>query len=130
MGRDLACHAELIKLARALDTTLDGVAFARSLDRDDIRRLRERIVAALYAEHRAAFRRVAAITKLLPTPLNVRIALRAFPPLLAARVAGEMAPERAAELANRMPIEYLAQACVYLDPWLAAPLINRIHPDR
>ena len=130
MVRDLAWQAELVKLARALDTTPDRVAFARSLDHGDIRRLRERVVAALYDEHRAAFRRVAAITKLLPTSLNVRIALRAFPPLLAARVAGEMGPERAAELVNRMPIEYLAQACVYLDPPRAAPLINRIHPDR
>lgn len=130
MGRDLAREAELVKLARALDTTPEGVTFARSLDPDDIRRLRERIVAALYDEHRAAFRRVAAITRLLPTPLNVRIALRAFPPLLAARVAGEMGPDRAAELANRMPVEYLAQTCVYLDPPLAAPLISRIHPDR
>ena len=29
--------------------------------------------------------------------------------MLAARVAGEMPPERAAELANRMPVEYLAE---------------------
>src|SRR5438093_2162544 len=105
MGPDLATQAELVKLARALNTTPDHVAFAKSLSRDDIRRLRERVVAALYDEHSSAFRRVAMITRLLPTPLNVRIALRAFPPLLAARVAGEMAPDRAAELANRMPIE-------------------------
>ena len=130
MVRDLAWQAELVKLARALDTTPDRVAFARSLDHDDIRRLRERVVAALYDEHRAAFRRIAAITRRLPTRLNVRIALRAFPPLLAARVAGEMGPERAAELANRMPVEYLAQVCVYLDPTLAVPLVGHVHPDR
>ncbi|HCT78393.1 MAG TPA: hypothetical protein DGT23_17815 [Micromonosporaceae bacterium] len=130
MGHDLATEAELVKLAWALGTTPDGVAFAGSLGRDDIRRLRERVVAALYDEHRTAFRRVAAITRVLPTPLNVRIALRAFSPLLAARVAGEMAPDRAAELANRMPIEYLAEGCLHLDPRRAAPLISRIHPDR
>ena len=93
MGRDVAARVELAKLARALGTTPEGVSFAGSLDHDDIRRLRERVVAALYDEHRAAFQRVAAITRILPTPVNVRIALRAFPPLLAARVAGEMAPE-------------------------------------
>ena len=128
--QDLATEAELVKLAWALDTTPEGVAFARSMDHRDIRRLRERVVAVLYDEHRAAFRRVAAITRLLPIPVNVRIALRAFPPLLTTRIASEMAPDQAAELANRMPIEYLAEACLHLDPRRAAPLICRIKPDR
>jgi hypothetical protein len=130
MGPDLAAQAELIKLARALNTTPAGVAFAKSLDYSDIRRLRERVSAALYDVHRVAFRRIAAITRVLPTPVNVRITLRAFSPLLAARVAGEMAPERAAELANRMPIEYLAEGCLHLDPRRAGPLIGQIQPDR
>ncbi|HEV8556285.1 MAG TPA: hypothetical protein VGR06_07810 [Actinophytocola sp.] len=130
MGRDLATQAELVKLARALDTTPDEVSFAGSLDHRDIRRLRERVVDALYEEHRATFGRIAMITRLLPTPLNVRITLRAFPPLLAARIAGEMAPDRAAELVNRMPIEYLADGCLHLEPRRAAPLISHIHPDR
>lgn len=130
MGDDLATRAELVKLARALGTTPDGVAFAATLDPLDIRRLRERVVATLYDEHRAAFRRVAVITRTLPTSVNVRIALRAFTPLLAARVAGEMPPDRAAELADRMPVEYLATACVHLDPRRAAPLVSRVSPDR
>jgi hypothetical protein len=41
-----------------------------------------------------------------------------------------MAPDQAAELANRMPIEYLAEGCLHLDPRRAAPLIRRIKPDR
>ena len=130
MAPDLATRAELVKLARALGTTEDEVAFAADLPPATIRLVRERVVATLYDEHRAAFQRVAAITRLLPTAVNVRITLRAFPPLLAARVAGEMAPERAAELANRMPVEYLAEACVHLDPRRAAPLVHRVQGDR
>ncbi|HEX2130115.1 MAG TPA: hypothetical protein VHH15_01050 [Actinophytocola sp.] len=130
MARDLATKAELVKLARALHTTPEGVRFASSLGHDQVRRLRERVVAALYDEHRVAFQRVAAITRLLPTPVNVRITLRAFSPFLAARVAGEMAPERAAELANRMPVEYLAESTVHLDPRRAGPLVRRMDPDR
>lgn len=130
MGHDLATKAELVKLARALDTTPERVAFATSLDHADVRRLREQVVGVLYDEHRAAFQRVATITRLLPTPLNVRIALRAFSPLLAARIAGEMPAEKAAQLANRMPVEYLAESCVHLDPRRAAPLLVRIEPKR
>lgn len=123
-------RAELVKLARAMGTTTDEVAFAADLSWQDIRRVREQVVSTLYDEHRGAFQRVAAITRVLPTAVNVRIALRAFPPLLAARVAGEMPPERAAELANRMPVDYLAETCVHLDPRRAAPLIERIRPER
>lgn len=131
MGTDLATRAELVKLARALGTSdLSQVEFAAVLPHEDIRRVRERVVATLYDEHRAAFQRVAAITRVLPTAVNVRIALRAFPPLLAARVAGEMTPDRAAELADRMPVEYLAEVCVHLDPRRAAPLVQRIRPGR
>jgi hypothetical protein len=130
MGHDLATRAELVKLARALGTTPERVAFAAALDHDDIRRVRQRVMDALYDEHRAAYRRVAAITRVLPTPTNVRITLRAFPPLLAARIAGEMEPDRAAALANRMPVEYLADCCVHLDPRRAGPLISRVDHDR
>jgi hypothetical protein len=130
MGHDLATRAELVKLARALGTTTDAVAFMATLPHEDIRRVRERVVATLYDEHRAAFQRVATITRLLPTALNVRITLRAFPPLLAARVAGEMTPDRAAELANRMPVDYLASACVHLDPRRAPPIVRRVRTDR
>jgi hypothetical protein len=106
------------------------VAFAAELPAATIRRVRERVVATLYDEHKAAFQRVAAITRLLPTAVNVRITLRAFSPLLAARVAGEMPPDRAADLANRMPVEFLVESCVHLDPRRAAPLVQRVRADR
>lgn len=130
MGHDLATRAELVKLARALGTDPDEVQFAAELPHTTIRLVRERAVAMLYDEHKAAFRRVAMITRLLPTALNVRITLRAFPPLLAARVAGEMPPEKAAELANRMPVEYLAEASGHLDPRRAPALVHRVRSDR
>lgn len=130
MGHDLATRAELVKLARALGTTPEEVAFAAELPHTAIRLVRERVVATLYDEHKVAFQRVAMITRVLPTALNVRITLRAFTPMLAARVAGEMPPDKAAELANRMPVDYLAKACVHLDPRRAAPLVHRVRPDR
>ena len=130
MGHDLATRAELVKLAGALGTTTEEVAFAAGLPHTAIRRVRERVVATLYDEHRAAFQRVAMIARMLPTAVNVRIALRAFTPLLAARIASEMTPDRAAELANRMPVAYLAEACVHLDPRRAAPLVHRVHTQR
>lgn len=130
MGHDLATRAELVKLARALGTTPEELAFAAHLPHTAIRTVREHVVATLYDEHRAAFQRVATVTRLLPTGVNVRIALRAFPPLLAARIASEMPPEKAAELANRMPVEYLTEACAHLDPRRAGPLIHRVEEDR
>lgn len=129
MTHNLATQAELAKLARVLDTTPDRVAFAESLDHTVIRSLRDRIAAALYDEHRVGFRRIAMVARKLPTPLNIKITTRVFPPRLAARIASEMTPDRAAELANRMPVDYLAEGCLHLEPHRTAPLVSRIHPD-
>ncbi|TDV47806.1 hypothetical protein [Actinophytocola oryzae] len=130
MASDLATRVELVKLARVLGTTPEEVEFAAALPPATIRLVREHAVAALYDEHRAAFERVAMITRVLPTGVNVRIALRAFSPMLSARIASVMPPEKAAELANRMPVEYLTEACVHLDPRSAGPLIHRIEQAR
>ena len=133
--RDLPPHEEgwltaTFRLESIEGAAVDILTLGPEIEVVEPPELRERVVDALYAEHRATFGRIAMITRLLPTPLNVRITLRAFSPLLAARIAGEMAPDRAAELVNRMPIEYLADGCVHLEPRRAAPLISHIDPDR
>jgi hypothetical protein len=68
---------------------------------DDLRRLRERVSASLFDRHRAGFQRMAAASRLLPIGVLAKIAERTMPPMIAARIAAEMAPERAAELLRR-----------------------------
>lgn len=126
MSKDLAAKAELLKLARALNTEPDAVAFADSLDAAALHQLREAISGSLYDEHRGVYQRIAAASKLLPAPMTAKIAEHAFPPLISARVAAELGAERAADLASRLPVDYLADVCIGLDPRKVARIIERI----
>lgn len=126
MSKDLATRAELLKLARVLHTGVDGVAFAESLDAADIQELREGISGSLYDEHRDLYQRIAAASKLLPVQLTAKIAERAFPPVISAGVAAGLTPDRAADLAKRMRVGYLADVCVGLDPRKVAKIIEWI----
>lgn len=62
--------------------------------------------------------------------MTAKIAERALPPLVSARVAAELSSDRAAELAKRMSIGYLADVCVDLDPRKVEPIIKRIPAAR
>jgi hypothetical protein len=123
---DLQTRAELTKLARALGTAPERVEFLAGLPVEDLRRLRERVSAALFDRHRGGVQRMAAASRILPVGVLARIAERAMPPMLSARIAGEMAPERAAELATRLGAGYLAEVCVELDPRAAGPIVQRL----
>jgi hypothetical protein len=120
---DLVTRAELTKLARALGMPAERVGFLAGLPVEDLRVLRERVSAALFDRHRAGFQRMAAASRLLPMGVLAAIATRTMPPLLAARIAAEMPPGRAAELATTLDTPYLADVCVELDPRRAGPIV-------
>lgn len=130
MSHDLRTRAELVKLARLLDLDTGALAYLEPQGAADLKELREGISAALYDEHRGLYQRIAGASKLLPAALTAKIAERAFPPVISARVSAELPADRAADLAKRMPVSYLADVCVDLDPRKVKSIIERIPVDR
>lgn len=127
---DRATRAELEKLARILKTDIDSVAFLGHIDAARLRTLREGIVDALFARFRDTFARFARLSGLLPMAVSTRIAEHVLGPTLAARVAGEMPPAKAIELAMRLPDSFLADTCQQLDPRRADAMIAGFPVDR
>ena len=84
----------------------------------------------MFTAHGSALGRLAAASKLLPVRVVATIGERAFGPSLAARIAGLLDPDRAVEMADTMPIEFLADVAVELDPRRASAVISRIAPGR
>lgn len=115
MGR-LAVSAELLKLARVLGVEVSTLEALRVLDAPALRAFRERAQARLFDADEARLRRVAAASKLLPTPLIALIAEHVFGALLCARVAGLLAPDRAADVAQRLRSGFLADVTLEIDP--------------
>lgn len=130
MTSDLATRAELVKLARVLDTSVEGLAFLRSADSADIHELREGISAALHDKHRDLYQRIASASKLLPAALCVQVAERTFPPVISAKVAAEIGTDRIGEFAKRLSVAYMADVCTDIDPRRVPELLASVPVER
>jgi hypothetical protein len=123
-------HAEVLKLARLLGRDPERLDYLEQVPADDLRALRDQVTDVLFSANLSTLHRLAAASRLLPIRVVAAIGERAFGPLLAARIAGLLDPERAVEMANTMPIAFIADVAVELDPRRASAVIGRIPPER
>jgi hypothetical protein len=123
---DLQTRAELIKLSRALGAPEGAVAFLARLGHLELRQLTQAVSQALFNEHKAAFQRLADASRLLPASLVAKISELVFGPMLCARVAALMSPERATEIARKLRTKFLADVTMQLDPRSASELLAGI----
>ncbi len=130
MSNQLEVKAEILKLARLLRREPDALAYLEQVPAQDLRKLREQVTELLFTAQGPALSRLAAASRLLPIRVVATIGERAFGPLLAARIAGLLDPDRAVEMAETMPVPFLADVAVELDPRRASQIIARISPGR
>ncbi len=130
MNSTLEIRAEILKLARLLRREPDEFAYLEPIPAADLRQLREQVTELLFTAQGSALARLATASKVLPVRVVSTIGERAFGPVLAARIAGLLDPDRAVEMADTMPIEFLADVAVELDPRRASAVITRIAPAR
>lgn len=126
MNDTLARRAERVRLARLLDIGEHDLEYLDSLALPTLRALRERISARLFDQGRTVFEQVAAASRLLPVSLVAKLSEKVFGATLSARIAGFMPPERAIEVSARLPVEFLADVCLQLDPRRVAVLLRGI----
>ncbi|HVK26316.1 MAG TPA: hypothetical protein VM677_33615 [Actinokineospora sp.] len=119
----MTAAAEIVKLARLLGEKPERFEYLADLPVSDLRVLREKATDVLFDANRAVFERIAAASKLVPTAVTVGVAQKAFGPLLCARVAGVLEPERAVDIAGRLPVDFLADVAAELDPRRAAGVL-------
>ena len=123
---DLLTRAELVKLARVLGTEPAALAFLGEHEHLELRELTDRVSNALFDEHRAALRRIADASRLLPASLVAKMSELVFGPVLSARVAGLMPTDRAIEVASKLKTKFLADVTIQLDPRSASELLARM----
>jgi hypothetical protein len=126
----LESRAETLKLARLLDVPAERLSYLEGIPPADLRKLRELATDRLFDADGAALAKVASASRLLPAHVAATIGERAFGPLLCARIAGRLDPSRGAEMASRLPAEFLADVAVELDPRRAIEVITQIPTER
>ncbi len=118
--------AELERLARLLRCTTQEVHFLRRFSAVEIRLLRLAMADRLYSDHQTTYARIASASRLLPMRLTAPLAQRMLPPRVSAGVVASLPPAQAAEMAQRMSVEYVADVSSYLSPLLSEPVLVRL----
>ncbi|MCX6400671.1 MAG: hypothetical protein NTX33_12180 [Propionibacteriales bacterium] len=126
MSQRLESSAEVLKLARLLDIEPSTLGFLESVPPTELRALREGVTDLIFDAGAKSLKRVAAGAKLLPSPLVATIALKSFGALLCARAAGAVDPDKALDVAKRLPAGFLADVTIQLDPRRVAAIISRV----
>ncbi len=126
MTDQLRSKAEVMKLARLLGRPPEQLEYLELLAPQELRRLREQITDMLFAAHDATLERLASASRLLPVGLVATIGEHAFGPTLSAKVAALLDPDRAIDMAGKLPPDFLADIATEIDPRRASELIAGI----
>jgi hypothetical protein len=122
--------AERIKLGRLFGVAPKALDYLAPLDADQLRGLRQHLTDSLFDRTKASFQRVASASKLLPNGLVALIGEKVFGAMLCARVSGLLPPDRAYDIALKLPDAFLADVSVELDPRSAREVIARMPAKR
>jgi hypothetical protein len=126
----LQAHGEVLKVARLLQREPETLAYLEALSVSDLQELRERLTETVFDAHVGSLRRLAAASRLLPVGLSASMGESVFGALLSARLTGLLDPERAAQMAAKLPAPFLADVAVEMDPRRASEMIARIGADQ
>lgn len=118
--------AEQLKLERLLQVDEGSLGFVAEQEVVATRLFRQQLSEFYYQRHQDAFRRLAGLSKLLPTSASAKLALNLLGPVLAAGIACELPKDRAAKLAGRLPTDFLAKLSLYLEPSRAGGIIGAV----
>jgi len=118
------------KLAHALDVAPESLAMLDGLDAQDVRELRQQVSDAMFEAGRAAFERTAALSKMIPGGVAAKLTQAVLPPLVAARVAEVLDPDRAVDMVGRLPESYLAEVAMRMDATRAPHVVDAIPAER
>lgn len=127
---NLQLRAEILKLARLLGRPPEEFGYLQARPGGEVRQLREQVTELLFDSHLGRLGRLAAASRLLPVALVAQMGEKAFGPVLSARITGLLDPDKAVEVAARLPDAFLADVAVELDPRRASQVIARIPPQR
>lgn len=130
MSAALESRAQVLRLARLLDADPERLSGLEAAGPEALRRLRDQISDALFASGMAGLERAAALGGLLPAPLVSQLAQRALGPQLAARTAALLDADRAIDLAGHLPLAFLAELAVSIDPRRLREVIASLPVER
>lgn len=122
----LTARAEIVKLARVLDESEQRLEFLQDVPAADIRTLRDQATETLHSAHQSVLRKLVSASGIIPIPVLVTLAQKAFGPLLSAHLAGLLDGDRGVAVALKLPAPFLADVAAELDPRRARHILSEL----
>lgn len=122
----LETRAEITRLAALLRVSEAHLAFIAHHDLETLRALRNQITDRLFDADRGVLEAIAKAQRMVPGSISSKVAVKAFPPSLAARVAGVLGTDAAVDMARRVPVSYLADLAPHLDPRRVTAILAKL----
>lgn len=122
----LETRAEIARLAALLRVSEAHLAFIAHQDLETLRSLRDQVTDRLFDADRNVLEAIAKANSMVPGSVSSKIAVKAFPPSLAARVAGVLGTDKAIDMARRVPVTYLADLAPHLDPRRVTAILEKL----
>ncbi|HSX69256.1 hypothetical protein [Nocardioides sp.] len=122
-------RVEITRLASLLGCSEDALEMLAEQPAGVLKELRDRLTDRLFDANRDILLGLARTTKIVPGAVAAKIATAAFPPQLAARVAGVMETDAAVSLASRVPVTFLADLAPKLDPRRVTSILHQLPPQ-
>ena len=121
-------RVEITRLASLLGCSEESLAMLEGQSVEVLKELRGTLTDRIFDANRDILLGLAKTTKIVPGAVAAKIATKAFPPQLAARVAGVMETEAAVALAGRVPVDFLADLAPKLDPRRVTSILDKLPP--
>lgn len=119
---------EVQRIARLLAVDPADLEGLQAAALEDLRALRDQIAGKLFDEGTESWHKAAAVSGVVPPGLAAKLAQGALGPVLAARVTAQIDPRRAADIAAKMPAEFMADVAQSIDPRQVTDLVVHLPP--
>lgn len=129
MSDTQAHRSETLRLARVLGVESEELAFLQDALVADLAKVRAAVLDRLLERSRREFERAVALADKIPRALAAMLAQRAMGPVLGGRASALLSADMAADLAGRLPAEFLADVATHVDLRHVGPLIGGIPTD-
>jgi hypothetical protein len=128
MSAKLETHAEIVKIAHLLQLDPEELEYLAECEADTLSELRLQLIESFYGDENSNLKRFAKVGNLLPTSVIASLTREAVGPILAARVAGFVDPKQAAGVVSRLPVDFVVDIAIAIDPRRVEPVVSRLDP--
>lgn len=107
-----------------LELEEDELEYLEKVSSDTIRLLRDQASELLFDADEAGLSTLISLSRLMPAPLVAAVSQKIVRPIMAARIAGHVDVDHAIAVTRRLPLDYIADVAIAMDPRRASDVIG------